>query len=773
MAQKLALLIGNNEYADQTLTRLAAPIADVEDLAQVLRDPNVGGFDHVAVVANETASVVQKKLARFLAQRNIDDLLMVYFSGHGILDDRGHLYLAAKDTERDLLSATAVSSTYLTNEMDRSYSRRQLLILDCCYSGAFARGSKAAVGSKAITESTFEGSGFGRMVLTASDSTQFAWDGDTTISDVRNSLFTHFLIQGLKTGNADRDGDGYIGLDELYDYVYEHLSQAARGQVPCKWAYKQQGSIVIARNQSPPPKVNLPPELQLAIESPLPSVRQAAVRELGHLLASRNRALVATAQELLDRIAHDDDSRSVSKLAADFLVAFAEGKLQPSQEQIVIDSLEEQNVSQQQAPAGDTVQQHLALDEAVSLYSRIIETDPQNVSAFLDRGDVYLSLERFGDALADYSSAQQLKPAYALVYIKLGTIKAQLGMREEAIVDLTTAIELEPSNANAYVQRANNYFALDRHSETLLDAEEALRHNSSLEVAHFLRAVSLQQLARYEEALAEYQETINLRAAMHSLALKFRADLLKGLQRYSDAITDYTQLIIADTTNGSAYFGRGQAHQSLQLFDEAVTDYGLAIENRGQLSQQELADTYLNRGVILEYQLKFEESISDYSATLTIAPDSESAGMKRGNLFQRLQQWSNALMDYTKVIQINERNASAHAGRGVALYNLQRYAEALVSYTWALLLEPNDYVTLMNRATLYSSQQSRHEEAMADYLKAAQINPHDPSLYFKMFATALLQGKKHEMGVYLRKAAELGEPTAQSILKENPEAWRE
>ena len=63
------------------------------------------------------------------------------------------LYLALKDTQVDLLKATSIPSSFVADEMDSCRSKRQILILDCCHSGAFARGTKGE--QKAITETTF------------------------------------------------------------------------------------------------------------------------------------------------------------------------------------------------------------------------------------------------------------------------------------------------------------------------------------------------------------------------------------------------------------------------------------------------------------------------------------------------------------------------------------------------------------------------------------------------------------------------------------------
>jgi pSer/pThr/pTyr-binding forkhead associated (FHA) protein len=142
--------------------------------------------------------------------------------------------------------------------MDRSRSRRQVLILDCCHSGAFAQGSKAMTGESAGTGPAFEGIGYGRVVLTATDATQYAWEGDKVIGQADRSVFTHYLIEGLRTGEADTDLDGTITLDEMYDYVYEKVVTVTPRQTPGKWSYKQQGDIVIARNPHPSAKPAVP-----------------------------------------------------------------------------------------------------------------------------------------------------------------------------------------------------------------------------------------------------------------------------------------------------------------------------------------------------------------------------------------------------------------------------------------------------------------------------------------------------------------------------------
>ena len=100
--KRLALIIASYEYQDDSLRQLVAPAQDAEALARVLKDPDIGGFDEVKVLTNRPSHEVRVEIASFFADRKRDDLLLLYFSGHGVKDDDGQLYLATTDTQRQL-----------------------------------------------------------------------------------------------------------------------------------------------------------------------------------------------------------------------------------------------------------------------------------------------------------------------------------------------------------------------------------------------------------------------------------------------------------------------------------------------------------------------------------------------------------------------------------------------------------------------------------------------------------------------------------------------
>jgi hypothetical protein len=306
---KYALIIGNNKYQDPKLAMLKTPEADSRALAKVLRAKRIGNFDEVTLIIDQTEAKTRRTISAFLSNKKPDDLVLLYFSGHGVLDSRGSLFLALKDTQISSLNATAISSSFISYEMDTCRSRRQILILDCCNSGAFARGTKGT--QKAVTKSTFEGSGSGRAVLTASDSTQFAFEGDQVIAQTDLSLFTHFLLEGLKTGEADTNNDGMISLDEWYDYSHAKITATTPQQIPHKWVYNQQGELIVAQNPFSKRKSgSLPRPKALQLRGMLDQ-KQLDYRQHNLLLDSKELEIIASEFEHTKIELQEEDKRLI------------------------------------------------------------------------------------------------------------------------------------------------------------------------------------------------------------------------------------------------------------------------------------------------------------------------------------------------------------------------------------------------------------------------------------------------------------------------------
>lgn len=321
-----ALIVANDEYEDPRLRKLRAPAQDAEELGRVLGDPDIGGFE-VEVVHNEPEAVVRRKIARFFANRKRDDLLLLHISSHGLKDDAGRLYFAAIDTEVDQLDATALWSEFVNRQMTSSRSQRIVLLLDCCYAGAFAHGMTARAGDAVQVKERFEGSG--RAVLTASSAMEYSFEGDELSGEGRPSIFTSAVVRGLETGEADSDGDSWVSVDELYEFVHDRVQETTPNQTPGKWVFDVRGELYIAKSRYARADADmraapggLPPELLAAVESPFAYVRVGAVHELTQLFAGTRPDLADAARVHLQELT-DDDSRRVSEAAASALTASA------------------------------------------------------------------------------------------------------------------------------------------------------------------------------------------------------------------------------------------------------------------------------------------------------------------------------------------------------------------------------------------------------------------------------------------------------------------
>jgi hypothetical protein len=205
--------------------------------------------------------------------------------------------------------------------MTASRSRQQV-VLDCCYSGAFPAGRVAKAGTEMHVLENFQGRG--RTVLTASDSSQYAFEGDQVVGEASRSVFTRWLVAGLRDGSADLDGDGDITLDELYSYVYDRVVEELPRQRPKKQD-NVEGRLVIARNIS----WSLPQYISTALASPIAADRRTALDNLLRLHETGNEIVRRQVREQIEHLV-EDDSKAVSTAASNWLETAPPSRSDPS-----------------------------------------------------------------------------------------------------------------------------------------------------------------------------------------------------------------------------------------------------------------------------------------------------------------------------------------------------------------------------------------------------------------------------------------------------------
>jgi hypothetical protein len=122
--------------------------------------------------------------------------------------------------------------------------------------------------------------GRGRLWLTSSNAMEFSFEGSQLERGERSglverSIFTQ-AVRGLKTGEADRDGDGRVSVNELYDYVFDQVLRATPNQHPRKGG-ELEGRLYVARNPKPLRPAALPPDIRAGLDSPSAGARQGIV----------------------------------------------------------------------------------------------------------------------------------------------------------------------------------------------------------------------------------------------------------------------------------------------------------------------------------------------------------------------------------------------------------------------------------------------------------------------------------------------------------------
>ena len=246
--KKIALLIGMSEYDDSSLSNISTAVKDVTALKRVLTNESIGGFseEEVIVLTNPNRMDMETSIYDLFDGRDSEDLLLFFFSGHGVTDDRGRLYLATRETRKnskgEINPVTAVAASLMQELVGKSRSKRQVIILDSCYSGAFARGMSFKNSSKVDIEGQLGGRG--RVVLTSSNSTEYS----LYQSGNELSVYTHFLLEGLLTGAADTDANGYISIVEIHEYIRRRVLDSAYEMSPQIYISEEGYSINIARS---------------------------------------------------------------------------------------------------------------------------------------------------------------------------------------------------------------------------------------------------------------------------------------------------------------------------------------------------------------------------------------------------------------------------------------------------------------------------------------------------------------------------------------------
>jgi hypothetical protein len=251
-SQGHALVVGVGTY-QQSDYSVPITLGDAKGVYDALIDPGICAYPPDQVTfrhdGEATRAQVLQDLAA-LAKRtyNADDTVMIFLCGHG--GGAGAQWnFATHDAQIEsytgIVDGTGISTGELLTAFRGIQAKKVLLIINACFSGAVSSVLDAqkkptkVLGSAPPDELTLEvlKTGEGRAILTASAPDQSSYF-DTNAT---RTIFGDALIEGLNGSLPSRSG--YIGLFELYDTLYDQVTEGAE-----RLHGKQQPVITVLQN---------------------------------------------------------------------------------------------------------------------------------------------------------------------------------------------------------------------------------------------------------------------------------------------------------------------------------------------------------------------------------------------------------------------------------------------------------------------------------------------------------------------------------------------
>ncbi len=159
---------------------------------------------------------LQGQVQKWLMHAEPGDTVLVFFAGHGYLDDDRQHFLAPQDCQRVNLGLTGLRTTELREMLRQCKATQKVLVLDCCHAGG-KRDLPAGPSSQELGASFRAAKGLITLASCSERETSSEWEAKG------HGLFTYFLAEGL-AGSADGNKDGLVDSDELYAYMLDQVT---------------------------------------------------------------------------------------------------------------------------------------------------------------------------------------------------------------------------------------------------------------------------------------------------------------------------------------------------------------------------------------------------------------------------------------------------------------------------------------------------------------------------------------------------------------------
>ncbi len=361
------------------------------------------------------------------------------------------------------------------------------------------------------------------------------------------------------------------------------------------------------------------------------------------------------------------------------------------------------------------------LEMALDNLTRALELNQRYFDAWLLKGSILTSLERFGEALNAYLDADRIE-----------------------------------SNSDTLAGKATSFFKLKRYSDAATVADELLKLDPNDLFALNLKGKSYYLLGKLPEAKAVFEAALQIYPGNPNLLYNL-GEVQLALSNSTDSRNESKELI--------------KISLNLGLENEDPASASDAKEILRDISPDDFAIIYYNEAFNLEKDAEslngsnkiktLENALDSISMAVGSDPEYFDALLLKGEILLALDRYSEALAAYDEADRI-ERNVDTMTGKTKSLYFLKRYSETVSASDELLELNQNDVFALNAKGKSYYMM-GKIPEAYEVYNQSLSVFPENPSLLYNMGLVQLALGKIPEAKASLNLALESG------LMEANPD----
>lgn len=313
-------------------------------------------------------------------------------------------------------------------------------------------------------------------------------------------------------------------------------------------------------------------------------------------------------------------------------------------------------------------------EEAIELYKKAVEVDPELSIAYLLWGQSLRRLGRYEDAIEKYTLALNVDTEFASAYWGWGACLRELERYDEAIDKFQKTTVIDPKDAAAYGAWGDCLRSKGQYSKAEEQYKKAIEADSQYDDAYRNWGRCLYMQNKYEEAIEKYKLALKIDPNSSGAYWGWGA-CLRELKRYDEAIDKFERLVTIDP-QAAAYGAWGDCLRHKNLYDEAIEKYKKAIEVDSQYE-----DAYRVWGHTLYLQGKHEEAFKKYQEALQISPGSEVVYGSWGDSLNQIGRYDEALDKVEKLLKINPNSKNGFGLYVDILTHAKRYADVVATIT--------------------------------------------------------------------------------------------